>query len=147
MSGRSRGPALAVDSVIKHKNKTQPFHSWDEAKGTPNTRIASFGDHSLYLSFSRSGLFTSLHSLFAPVCPPSPPLNAPLGMFMTRVELGAAGSCRASVGVVGSRAAASCRGDAAHSLFSMSTANKCLRLCGKASAIQIISSQCIPEQE
>ena len=75
MSGCSHRSALAVDSVIKHKNKAPPFHLRDESKGTSKSCIASLSHHSLNLSF-----FASVYLL---LCIRSSPLSALLSSYST----------------------------------------------------------------
>lgn len=128
--------------MIKHKNKTPPFHCGTNQRRHQRPASPLFSYHSLYLAF-----FASLYELVCilSLSVPTLPLSCSISRHVD--DDSRARSSRLSFGCVIRSQAASCRGYMAHSLFSMSTARKCLWLCGKTSAIQIILSQCIPEQE
>lgn len=99
--------------VIKHKKNTQDasFSLWKGSKGTSKPLFRPpFIYHSIYLCL----LFINLFAF--PPCPSLPSLFLQGWWWWW---------CQGS-GVVGPSQAASCRGYMAHSLFSMSTAHKCL---------------------
>lgn len=68
MSGRSPGPPLTVDSVIKHKNKTLAFHLGASRRGRQTPCMASFGDHLPVTPVHQSLLCPVLLLCVAPFC-------------------------------------------------------------------------------
>lgn len=127
MSGRSSGPPLTVDSVIKHKNKTLAFHLGASRRGRQTPCMASFGDHPPVTprpSISPLSRFITLRCPFLPL--PLPPFRSSPNFRAYSLRRTESPQWKEHRFVTASQTAASCRGYAAHSLFSMSTTNKCL---------------------